>query len=789
MDTHPALHSKDSDIQSLHDLPSSRSSSLTNSGRVAGVGAHNGSVTTIKALDLHGHARQESIDSQLSAYSTYSDRILNRPLYADSTNLSSKSRNNHNHITTNPLRDSDNSTFNAHRRTQSARLILLDSPVILEDAATYNERKRVSVQPRSLEFDEYTAYGSSPFSDYNDLVSVPTNATGLSPRSVSSWKQSVAVEEKFNFNDCDSPLRLASSMAYGNEVFDSSNDVINDSTDASQRGRASPLLPVNIIENGDTGNESSPLTSTRTPPSSDHDQRPGGSQTDQKNDIDSIIVHPARAGIPHVFRLRNLDTKVQSETHKNFNTRSVYIPVYISGGSVRSGDGANTVFFPWRNAQDHEILVPTVRTDQTLSNISAYKTAAPSPAAESSTKSTSTTSPKTFHTPDVKKHKISIGEADDFQTPKFSFPNIPMSDSKCSSSLGKAKIDDSNRLTTDNSSTVSPDAAHTRFQPMVFLKESIDRLSTTLLPSGNKITAGDIINTPSSNCSPTLPQDKSKLMTPPPLVLKAQTSVLPPNTYVTSPLADRSTSQLGDSLSDSLPLANSNLQELISNPQHCARDECNLPQTPPQAYATQERNNSADEIKTFANHVQRAQQTLNNTDNELMNAAEIAQALLDQKTTGCVWATPALPVQPHIFTTTEIIANKLPLVNAVSTDTHNSQHIRLSSDFSASAYSPKKDHSTCLPQSDLVNGSRSTEHFLLLAFSLFPPLWLLLGFGSFDGFIVARQGAHTVVRSDQSVHVVAGASRRTKTLAFVFASAFFLAAITGLIVGLAVGLT
>ena len=77
MNTH-STYSKDSDTQSLYDLLSSRSGSLTSSGRVAAVGAQKGSVTTIRALDLHGHARQESIDSQLSAYSTYSDRVLNQ---------------------------------------------------------------------------------------------------------------------------------------------------------------------------------------------------------------------------------------------------------------------------------------------------------------------------------------------------------------------------------------------------------------------------------------------------------------------------------------------------------------------------------------------------------------------------------------------------------------------------------------------------------------------------------------------------------------------------------------
>ncbi|KAF5097343.1 hypothetical protein D0Z00_002433 [Geotrichum galactomycetum] len=183
MNTHPTLYFQDSDTQSLHNLPSSRSGSLTN-GRVAG--AHNGSVTTIKALDLHGHARQESIDSQLSAYSTYSDRILNRPLYLDSTNTSSKIRSNHNHIITNSRRDSDNSAFNAYRH---ARLTSLDSPVIFEDATTFSERKRGSVQLRSLEFDEYTAYGSSPYSDYHDLASIPTNATGPSPRTMKFWFQ------------------------------------------------------------------------------------------------------------------------------------------------------------------------------------------------------------------------------------------------------------------------------------------------------------------------------------------------------------------------------------------------------------------------------------------------------------------------------------------------------------------------------------------------------------------------------------------------------------------------
>lgn len=785
MNTH-STYSKDSDTQSLYDLLSSRSGSLTSSGRVAAVGAQKGSVTTIRALDLHGHARQESIDSQLSAYSTYSDRVLNQPLYAYSANPTSKARNSQN-ITANSQRDSGSSTFNVHSHRQSARFISLDSPVIFENASTFNVHKRGSGRQGSLEFDEYTAYGNSPFSDCHDLVSIPTNATGPSPRSVSSKKQ--PVEEKFSFDDGGSPPNLAASVAYGNEIFYSSSDVIDDSIDDTPRHRASPLLPVSIFENGDAGTESASCTSTKTSPSSKHDQSSGVSQADQEKDVDSTIVHPARAGMPRVFRLRNLDTKGQPKTHENFNTRSVYIPVYISGGTVCSGGKSNTAFFPWRNAQDHEIMVPTVHSDQTLSNISAYNTAAPSPAATSGTKATNTTSPETFHTSKGQNSK-NMGGAEDFQTTKFSISNKSMSHSKrsstpsSSSSSVKSKSDDSSRLATINSPAASPGAAHTRFQPVAFMKKSIDRLSTTLLSSSNDIVPSDTTNTPSSSYSPTFPQRKPTLMTPPPTILRAQTSALPSNTYVTSPLADRSNHQVTDCVTDSLPLTNPNLHELISNPQHCAPKEHSLPQIPPQAHTTQEHHSSVDEIKTFANRVKRAQQALNNTDNELTTAAEVAQALLDQKTTGRVWATSALPLQR--LTPNENIS--APLVNARSISMDNPQDIRLSSAFVTSVYPPEKDHSTNLSQSDLGNGSRSTEHFLLLMFILFPPLWLLLGFGSFDGFIVARQGTHTVVRSDGSLDVVAGASRRTKILAFVFASAFFLAAIAGLAVGLALGL-
>lgn len=62
----------------------------------------------------------------------------------------------------------------------------------------------------------------------------------------------------------------------------------------------------------------------------------------------------------------------------------------------------------------------------------------------------------------------------------------------------------------------------------------------------------------------------------------------------------------------------------------------------------------------------------------------------------------------------------------------------------------------------------TAEGFMLIAFIIFPPLWLLMGAGFFDGLF------GTV-------------STRTKLIAYILSGAFFILAIAGLVVGLVVG--
>lgn len=62
----------------------------------------------------------------------------------------------------------------------------------------------------------------------------------------------------------------------------------------------------------------------------------------------------------------------------------------------------------------------------------------------------------------------------------------------------------------------------------------------------------------------------------------------------------------------------------------------------------------------------------------------------------------------------------------------------------------------------------TAEGFMLIAFVIFPPLWLLMGAGFFDGLF------GTV-------------STRTKLIAYILSAAFFILAIAGLVIGLVVG--
>lgn len=753
------------------------------------------SASTIRALDNSSqglanlpdlrHQRQLSLVSQASYYSTHSDRILNQsPIPSPSRSI--------------------------HTRTNS--LSMLAPPVLFLEGDPHSEQHSTIKKPsvNSIETnitlnDSINSFQTSPSStrsiEYQlekAALVTPVNQGLESPALASSTPESSPAKTPLfraqsHITSVGTRPGLTPSspnyrLSYGNEVLDNSYD---SSTHTSQIHPNSPLLPPNINSPDQpfvTPTESHPsekdVDESRSIPesfrlSSDMSNSNNGSPSilsaimssshlDQQTDSSYLYALHSHSDYNSLMQLDFSRQSSQAQTSSILNQNNIRQNLITPPGPTQAvipSTGYNPFMdFPLRNALPPSKIVPT-ELDPSADN-SHYATANVTPHLPLVLESRFT--PQSSALVERRKSVAKAKRVSMFKTG----PEVNSREGKqgmkrnvlfhkLSDSLSSLQSLESRDLFASRANTKHfPTTAGTI--PPVSLRKQ--KMYHTLLKSPDHSRSEEEDNQASQDSDDEIQQNSRSSQSVSEYTDTATGSTrqlheaLDPiprsaNTGTGAMLSAGSATQLPSTLlPGSLPLTTPNLPESSSNTGYPVPPINSTEQN--DLEVEQVREQERIENLQFLERVNKAQLSLQNTDKELAATAAVARAIIEEENGPTSWNSSSNPnVHPTSIIPGFVKTHKRQSSTRVTTQDPNKPSYEVT-------------------QSNTEN-SKGLEKFLLCVFVIFPPLWLLLGAGFFDR-LLGKSG---------------GVTPRTKFLAFVFAGIFFILAIAGLIVGLAVGLT